>query len=228
MYSPDRILYGVHVRQETQTGFLNLSDLQEAYNKARNIHGWVEKNLTMILTSNQNLERIYYLLEKQNIIKLSFLSFMEEVKIEGIAKTLKKYNAYKTTGSRESKITWCNPYLWVLIAMEMNPILYAEVVTWLTDKLILNRIEAGDLYKGLTSSVARFRNVDYGRLAKALNYIIFNKHEPGIRNLATEKQLKELDNLEREMAFAIDKKKKILLNSGIKMRAFYELIKSLY
>ena len=55
-----------------------------------------------------------------------------------------------------NRSTWCNPYLWVLVAMEMNPELYAKVVVWLTDKLIINRIEAGNFYKGFTDQIKQW------------------------------------------------------------------------
>ena len=105
---------------------------------------------------------------------------------------------------RKKRSTYCNPYIWVLIAMEMNPVLYAEVVTWLTDKLIINRIEAGDMYKDLSKAVAKFPNTDYGNLAKALNHTVFGRHEVGIRNTGTEQQLKELHKIESNLAFSID------------------------
>jgi len=203
MKSTDRTLFNVIIRQSTN-GFLNLSDLQEAYAHARIKHGWVDKNITMILNSGQNSERMFYLLEKKGYINVSFLSFMESIKDQGIAHYLKKIGAYKTTGARKTKTTWCDPYLWVLIAMELNPMLYAETVVWLTDRLIINRIEAGNFYKSLTSAISKFNNVDYVKMAKALNYIVFNNHYTGIRNNATEKELLELEELEKHVAFSIE------------------------
>jgi hypothetical protein len=77
-------------------------------------------------------------------------------------------------------------------------------ITIQMDKLILNRIEAGNFYKGLTQAVGRFKDVDYVKLAKALNYKIFGRHETGIRNLATKEELKKLTDLESKIAFAVD------------------------
>ena len=91
-----------------------------------------------------------------------------------------------------------------MVAMELNPIFKAEVIGWLTDSLILNRIEAGQFYKELTSSMAKFDNVDYIKVAKGLNHCIFNKHETGLRNTASKDQLKELERLEAKLAYAID------------------------
>ena len=47
-------------------------------------------------------------------------------------------------------------------------------------------------------------HIDYIRLAKALNYKIFGRHETGIRNLATKEQLQKLYELESNIAFSID------------------------
>ena len=202
----DRNLFGVAIRQETKTGFLNLSDLQESYNRQALIHGWSEKYYRHLLFSETNMERIYYLSKEQGLIKVSFLTFMEMSKNETPAKLLKKIGLYKQTGARHTNTVWANPAIFVLLAMEMNPMFYAKVITWLTDKLIINRIEAGNFYKALSASISKW-NPDgnqYIALAKALNYIVFNKHEPGIRNMASSSQLKELEDLEKKMAFAID------------------------
>lgn len=219
MRSTDRELFGVKIKQETKTGFLNLSDLQEAFAKVKVQKGWTDRDIFNIMSSRFNIERIYYILEKQQLIKPSFNGFMEEVEKQGVVKVLKQYNAYKATGARQTKTTWCNPYIWVLIAMEMNPELYATAVMWLTDSLLINRIEAGNLYKELSKSITRFNDVDYVRLAKGLNYIIFGRHEAGIRNTATQSELKELEKLEAKLSFAI--------NMGY-IKSFASLIDELY
>lgn len=202
--SQDRVLYNITIRQETKTGFLNLSDLQEAYTQARVKHGWMAKNVSEILTGKENVERIYYLLKKQDVINIDFSIFMEMVEKETLVKVLKEVGAYRTTGARKSRTTWANPYIWVLLAMELSPKFYAEAVTWLTDKLLISRIEAGNFYKALAKALGTFENPDYPAIAKALNYIVFGKHETGIRNSASEAQLKQLTDIESKMAFAID------------------------
>lgn len=201
----DRNLFGVVIRQETKTGFLNLSDLGEAYTRARVLNGWANRgDLQQIIALKDNAERIYYLLLERNLINIEISIFMEMVDQKGMVRTLKDLNVYKTTGRGENKTVYCDPYIWTLIAMELNPQLYAKVVTWLTDKLILNRIEAGNMYKGLTKAVSRFQNPDYAGIAKGLNYIIFGKHETGIRNFASAQQLKDLEDLEKFFTGLID------------------------
>jgi len=200
--STDRELFGVTIRQQTKDGMLNLSDLVESYTQNRVKNGWAEKNITVIMESDK--ETLFYLLEKQGLIKIQIRSFIEEIENQGFAKYMKSIGVYKTTGARHTKTVWVNPYIWVMVAMELNPIFKAEVIGWLTDSLILNRIEAGQFYKELASSMAKFNNVDYVKVAKGLNYCIFNKHETGLRNTANKDQLKELERLEAKLAYAID------------------------
>ena len=202
--SPDRNLFDVNIRQETKTGFLNLSDLQEAYTRARVLNGWNDKRVDHIISYTENIERIFYLLKERKLINVSLHTFIENAEKQTFLKYLKQLGVYKTTGARHTKTTWCDPYIWVLIAMELNPLLYARVVMWLGDKLILNRIEAGNFYKGLSKAVAKFENVDYVKLAKALNHKIFGRHEHGIRNLATKEELQKMYELESNVAFACD------------------------
>lgn len=203
MLSPDRELFGIKIRQESKTGHLNLSDLQAAYAVAQIQHGWSQRDAYEILRWATNAERVYYILEKRGLVKPGFHGFMEDVKEQGVTKLLKQAGAYKTTGRGDNKTTWCDPYIWVLVAMELNPMLYAQTVIWLTDGLILNRIEAGNMYRGLSMEVAKFKVADYSAVAKALNFVVFGKHEAGIRQTATVAQLKELASLEENMSFAI-------------------------
>lgn len=204
MQSPDRELFGIIIRQQSLSGFLNLTDLQESYTVARVKNQWVEKNVTMILTNPNNLEVIYYLLEKQGVIKLSLLSFIENVENQGFASYMKSLGVYKTTGARHTKTTWCNPYIWMMVAMDLNPKFKAQVIGWLTDSLLINRIEAGNFYKAFSSQIAKFLSPDFSKIATALNFVVFGKHESGIRQTATKEQLKELCSVEEKMAFAME------------------------
>jgi hypothetical protein len=200
----DRELFGNIIRQETKTGFLNLSDLQDIFDKIRISKGWTSKHIPELISRIENVERIFYILKNQNVITVDMSTFIEMVKNKGIATTLKAIGQYRTTGARHTKTTWVNPYIWVLIALELSPEFYGKTVIWITDKLIINRIEAGNFYKDLSRALAKFKNPDYIGIAKALNYCVFQRHEAGIRNSASQQQLKELENIERQMAFAID------------------------
>lgn len=202
--SKDRSLFGVTIRQDTKNGFLSVSDLQEAYTRARIERGWSDKRISDILSNSSSAERIYYILEKQGVIKAGFPVFMEEVRSKSLVSVMKQYGVYKTTGSRGTKQVSCDPYIWVLLALELNPEIYATVVMWLTDNLIINRIEAGDKYNALCRSAAKFPDVDYRAIAKGLNYIVFNIHETMIRNSASQDELKELDLTQHSLSVMID------------------------
>lgn len=205
LLSQSRALFGITIRQETKTGHLNLSDLDRAYQVARRQFGWSEKGKVQdIIAQKENSERVFYVLKEIGLINSDFSEFMRAVENEGLLKVLKAMGCYKTSGRGSNKTTWCNPYLWVLIAMELNPMLYGKTVVWLTDRLVFNRIEAGNMFKGLTKAIAKFPDVDYANLARALNHIVFGRHESGIRNTGTEEQLRELERLESNLAFSID------------------------
>ena len=201
----DRILFGVVIRQETKNSFLCLTDLQEAYTRARIENGWAGRlEVQHIINQKENSERIFYILSEQKIINCQFHQFMKDVEENGMVKVLKGLGVYKTTGRGEGKRVMCNPYIWVLVAMELNPMLYAKVVMWLTDKLILNRIEAGNFYKTLAAALYKLPNPDYKSVATELNLKIFGKHEANLRNKGSQKQLSQLSHLEDNIAYCID------------------------
>ena len=201
----DRELFGVVIKQETKTGFMSLTDLQEAYTHARVLNGWRDKRIDHIIKQVENSERIYYLLKEQGLVNVSIDTFTEMVEKDGLIKVLKRAGVYKTTGRGENKTVMCNPYIWVLVAMELNPQLYAKVVTWLTDKLILNRIEAGNMCKALNSALYKIKNTDFSKIAIELNKKVFGKHEAGIRNTRSKEELEKLYRLEDRLAFAIER-----------------------
>jgi hypothetical protein len=82
------------------------------------------------------MERVYYILLQQQIINLDFSRFIKNSKEGGFLKYLKKLGVYQTSGARERKSTWCDPYIWALVAMELNPLLYAKSSLELFDNLI--------------------------------------------------------------------------------------------
>ena len=229
MKSKDRILFDVVIRQDTKDSFLSLSDLNEAYIRAREINGWSEKRLNEILQRDSNVERIYYVIREQifnevdKTTKTSFYendkyaktrfyenypdysSFKKVVDEIGLPKVLKQLHLYRMTGRGENREVMCNPYIWVLVAMEMNPILYAKVVGWITDGLILRRIEASTLNKKLADAIKNnFSNPEYWKINVALNERVYGEHMRGIRNTSKEQGLVSLNGLQEVMAYLIN------------------------
>ena len=95
----DKELYGVTIRQKIDEEMLNLSDLQEAYTRARVINNWSEKNITSIIGGLKF--RLWfennYKIDSDNIIN---------------SKYLKSLNIYRTTGARNTKTVWVDEDIW--------------------------------------------------------------------------------------------------------------------
>lgn len=189
--STDRDLFGTRIRQETKNKMLSVSDLQKAYEKARFMYGWSDRQLGTLMRTDDFKERLYYILAERDLVKMPFDSFMKMLDKEGITKTLKGLGVWKTTGRGENRQVIADPYIWVLIAMELNPMIYAKVVIWLTDSLVFDRIEAGTEFMPMNAAIKSIiDNPKYSEYAKAINISVFGEHIRGIRNLASSKELK--------------------------------------
>ena len=198
MQSKDRELFGITIKQETKTGFLSVSALQKAYEVARWEHGWSERRVDVIMQTQDFKERVFYLLSERKIINTTILGFMNDINNVGIAKALKLFGVYKTTGRGENKSVMCDPYIWVLLAMELNPMIYAKVVIWLTDSLIFDRIEAGTEFKPMNEAIKNIiPNPEYFKYSIAINERVFGKHFAGMRNLASADELKKITKIEQ-------------------------------
>jgi len=205
--SSDRELFGITIRQNTKDSFLSVTDLQKAYEKARWVYGWSERGVNTIMQTIDFKERLYHLLNERDMIKVSIPTFMDMIEKEGITKLLKGLSIYKTTGRGSNKTVMSDPYIWVLLAMELNPMLYAKVIIWLTDSLIFDRIEAGSEYLPMNSKIKEIVNKpDYPKYAKLINIKVFGEHKTGMRNLASSKELRSIADVEKTIITAIDNK----------------------
>lgn len=217
--STDRELFGITIKQDTKSQMLSVTDLQQAYERARWQHGWSERRIESITSKIDFKERLFYLLENQGIIKTTINVFMEMIEKEGLTRVMKGLGVWKATGARGNNQVYCDPYIWVLLAMEMNPMIYAKVVIWLTDSLIFNRIEAGSEYMPMNAEIKRvLNNPDYTVFAKAINTRVFGKHLAGMRNIASAKELRKISDIEKMVTTAIK-------NGWIKNE--YEILKAI-
>jgi hypothetical protein len=203
--SSDRELFGITIKQDTKTQFLSVTDLQKSYEVARWQYGWSDRKVADAMQTNEFKERLFYILENQGIIKTDIVGFMGMVKKEGFTKVLKGLGVWKSIGTRGTNQVLCNPYIWVLLAMEMNPMIYAKVVIWLTDSLVFNRIEAGTEYLPMNTAIKSvIANPDYSVYAKAINVKVFGQHVSGMRNLASAKELRRISDIEKFVKNAIE------------------------
>lgn len=205
--STDRNLFGITIEQNTKDYFLSISSLQKAYDVARWQYGWSDRKVADIMQTKEFKERVFYILESKGFIKTNILGFMDMIEKEGIAKVLKGLGVYKTTGARQTKQTYCDPYIWILLALELNPMIYANVVIWLTDTLVFDRIEAGTEYMPMNSKIKEIiPNPNYQTYAKLINKKVFGKHVAGMRNLASANELRQIADVEKQIITAIDMK----------------------
>ena len=205
--STDRNLFGITIEQNTKDYFLSVSSLQKAYDVARWQYGWSDRKVADIMQTKEFKERVFYILESKGFIKINILGFMDMIEKEGIAKVLKGLGVYKTTGARQTKQTYCDPYIWILLALELNPMIYANVVIWLTDTLVFDRIEAGTEYMPMNSKIKEIiPNPNYQTYAKLINKKVFGKHVAGMRNLASANELRQIADVEKQIITAIDMK----------------------
>ena len=205
MKSQDREVFGIKVRQETKNGFMSVTDLQQAYEKARWIHCWSERHISTILQVESTRLKVYHLLYERGLIKVGIPTFTELADSQGIVNYLKKLGVWKTTGRGDNRNVVCDPYIWTLLAMELNPMLYAKVVIWLTDSLIFDRMEAGDKFKPMNGAISRLlEKPDYPKYATEINLRVFGEHFGGIRNLACAKELRLISEIENTVTKAIE------------------------
>ena len=196
--SDDRVLFGRVIKQNTKDQTLSITDLQNAYNLARFQYGWSERRISGIMDSKDFQERCYHLLNERGIIKADIYVFMEMIEKESITKVLKGLGVWKTSGRGENKSVYADPYIWVLLAMELNPKIYAKVIIWLTDSLIFNRVLAGNEFKPMTSEISKIiSNPDYSLICRLINEKIFGFHEKDIRNTATQEALLALSDFQK-------------------------------
>ena len=203
--SESRELLGTIIKQRTEDSFLCLTDLQNAYDKARIEFGWSDRDISNILSTQTLKERVYEILLELKLIEPRIDGFMENIKTKGLTTYYKELNIWNMKGRGENRQVWVNPYIFIAIALEMNPKLYAKTVIWLTDSLIFDRKEAGGLYLPMNIAINTKLNLDnYYTYAMAINQKVFGFHEKGIRNLADKKDLKKISILEEFITSSIN------------------------
>lgn len=205
LQSTDREIFGTKVRQETKNGFMSVTDLQQAYEAARWQHGWSDRRINDILQYQPMQLKVYYILEERGLIKTGVPAFTELIENQGIVDVLKNLGVWRTTGRGENRNVMCDPYIWTLLAMELNPMLYAKVIIWLTDTLIFDRMDAGSKFLPMNSAISRnIESPDYPKYAREINIRVFGEHITGMRNLASAKELRLISEIENTVTKALE------------------------
>lgn len=211
------------IRQRIDNGMLCVSDLMKVYEKQKGINGWTQdKRINDFFRVNshndrnkhsENFEYVLDILELQGVfINTSRRTFIECAENKGVITALKLINQYSTKGRGENKASYCNPYLFVALAQWLNTKFRAYVTVWITDQLILSRIEAGSEYNKLCSSIKdnmlpslsdNGKKFIFSNVAKVVNKKIFGRHEDNLRQIASQEQLSSLKSLEIELSALI-------------------------
>ncbi len=156
------------VLQRTSDGMFNATSLLKQWNG----HSGQQKQMIHYTENRSTEEYINALMSEE--------SFKE-----------RKSVLIKTRG--KSGGTWMHPLLFIDFAMWLNPAFKLKVLKFVYDHLIQYRNEAGDTYREMTSEIARIsRKQDITRnitnVARAINIIVYGKHEREIRNKEAEEQ----------------------------------------
>lgn len=123
-----RQLSSCEVRQKSKSGFLCAYDLVAAGNKYRLLHDLPVFNFTAWLNKTETKEFVKAL---ENDLK-------DKVIIKGKGK---------------GNPTWLHPYLFIDLALAINPSFKVEVYKWLYDSLLKYRNDSGDSYKKMCGAL---------------------------------------------------------------------------
>lgn len=195
---------------------LSLNDLITANNAYCLSKCQKPKRLDDFFSDKDNYEYASEILSmSKDISENRLFTFKGAYVSDGLKQALKSIGQYKVTGRGANKTTFCNPYIFVAVAQWLNPKFRAQVTMWVTDSLILNRIEAGTQFNELCTVIknkiipqlpegSNGRKFIFSNFAKLINKKVFGKHETNLRQIATKDQLLQLARLEGKLSALID------------------------
>ena len=173
------------VLQRTSDGMFNATELLKQWNKAKGM----KKEIGDDFDNNSSKEFINTIIEKENLNKGN--------------------SPYLTTRGKNGG-TWMHPLLFIDFAMWINPSFKYDVLKFVYDQLIKYRNDAGDAYIEMSCAVSKitpkhFTQEAIKNVARAINYVIYNNHERGMRNkVGEEVKTRELFELERDISKLIN------------------------
>lgn len=176
-----RKMGGFDVSQRTKDLMFNATDLVKQWNKKNK-----RKDISEFLSNKNTTEFIEALIDDENL-NTGITVFKTHTVTKG------KYGG-----------TWMSPLLFIKFSMWLNPRFEVKVLKFIYDELIKQRNDAGDNYIILSASGNKLKNYNFVEVAKAMQWIVYNKTGKNLRQFATEEQLKELNELQTKLAFAID------------------------
>lgn len=178
-----------HVEQRTKDGMFNATALLKQWNLHTQNSGDVKKKEIKEYLENKSTQE--------------FLSAL--IKEENLDGGNSPYVTSKARADRGGG-TWMHPIMFIDFAMWLNPAFKVKVIKFVYDQMIKYRNDAGDAYKELSSSINSivpntFMPQAMRKIGEALNYVVFNEHEPMLRNKkGSEDSMRELFELEHRLA----------------------------
>lgn len=123
-----RELFGMPIRQKSKSEFLSVTDLVKAGNKFRIMAGKAAFNLDQYFKNSSTVE---------------FIEELERRNREPVKVSIKGRNGQ----------TWVHPFLFLDVALHIDPALKVEVYSWLMDHLLAYRNDSGDSYKKMAGAL---------------------------------------------------------------------------
>lgn len=208
--SPDRTILGEIVPVLSDNGFVCITKAMDILSRKREKVGLEPKRLNEIMNRPDFRETVRSLVNRLNEkgIKKIDLGKLNEGSLSMYS--LNRIGLASKRGKGKDQEWYIDPYIFINIAIEMDPEIRADLIIWFTDGLIKIRNEAGDAYLNMCKQISTIISdkSDFQeyirRVAKGINYIVFNYHEDGYRNKATSEQLDEIVLLENIISSNID------------------------
>ncbi len=176
------------VKQRTKDGFFNATELLKQWNRVSGM----KKEVTKFLDLGSTSELVKIIMEREDL-------------------HTQDSTYVKSRASRgDNAGTWMHPVLFIDFAMWINPSFKYDVIKFVYDDMIRYRNLAGDSYKELASAISKivpktFIPKAMQKVGEALNWIVFDSHEPLLRNKhGNESKQRELWQLEKKVADLIN------------------------
>lgn len=179
------------VLQRISDGFFDANALLIQWNK----HGVTQRKMIEYLESKKTKEFVDALENDETLRgKTEVGDFKVVIRVKG-----------KTTkNGRIADKVYFHPFLFIDFCMWLNPTFKLQVIKFVYDELIKNRHLAGDNYNVLTAALATMPDIDYKKVATAIQWIVFNRTGKNLRQQATQEQLSEISDIESKLAYAIN------------------------
>ncbi len=168
------------VYQRTEDGMFNATSLLSQWNKSKGLSRGKEVNDFLKIDKTKD--------------------FISEVEFR------ENYNTNKIVLSKKGKNggTWLHPLVFIDFAMWLNPSFKYDVMKFVYDELIKERKDAGDGYLKLSASGQTLKGYDFVEVAKAIQWIVYRTTGKELRQLASQQQLAEINDIQTKLSFAID------------------------